>query len=187
MLDTRKSIALAVAVQAVVICATLWLYGAGSLGAEIAARNTARTASIFFALALALRSRGPEGNSAAYGFVVAHAMHFMSVAFFGWISPKAPLHELSIRSAISVTAGLTILGTLAFTISAQRRWQKKLNAVAFFLFGLVFTFATLYNGIGGRNGRLWGSVVPLPFLLAAMVWRLRSRQEPQAARAASAV
>src|ERR1700741_3250858 len=118
MLDTKKSVATAVAAQAAVIAATFWLYGSSEPGAELATRNTARAAAIFFALALALRSRQTEGASAMFGFVAAHAMHFGSVAYFSAISAKAPLHAFNLRSVISVTAGLSLLGALAFTIHA---------------------------------------------------------------------
>jgi hypothetical protein len=186
MLDTKRSVAAAVAGQIIVVAATFLVYGVSELGAELATRNTARFAAIFFALALAMRLGTAERHSTMAGFVAAHAMHFASVAYYSVISANAPLHQLSVRSAVSVIAGSTLLGTLTLTISAQRSWQKRLNTIAVFIFGFVFTFSTIFNGLGLRRAPQWGSVVPLPFLLAAMFWRLRSRPEPQSARAASA-
>lgn len=185
MLDMKKSIAIAVAVQAAVIAVTLWLYGVTD-GAELATRNTARGAAVFFAWALALRSRSGEGPRAMFGFVAAHAMHFASVAYFSAISVKAPLHQLNARSVVSVTAGLTLLGALGFTIGAQRAWQRRINIVAAFLFGFVFTFSTIFNGLGLRRAPAWGSVVPLPFLLIAMYLHFRNISRPQTTRTATA-
>jgi hypothetical protein len=132
------SILFATAANIVVAIATYIYYGWNGVGGAVAARNTARLSSVFFAVALASHFHSRFGRDYVpliKAFVAAHVVHYTTVIAF-----HAILDKLATSMFWSVSStGAILLAATALTIAKAPRTHLVLTYVVWLAFMLAFT------------------------------------------------
>jgi len=161
-----RVIAVAAFGDALVAALTLLYYGENAMGAQVAARNTARFSGFVFALALASLS-GRFGNSKALilGFVAAHYVHFGAVIHRAVVM-KYPLFMPP--GVFALAAGFTLVTLVGLLASAGSRAARSVHAICFYIVWVAFVVAF------GSNAMEYGvpSAVMLAVVLLAMAVRV---------------
>ena len=179
----RQAIFLSTA-AATAVAAAAYLYGEGSAPAlALAARNTARFSGFVFALALLARSSRFPALFAArwplfWAFIAAHGVHFAAVLVVASLDASHPLHQFTLKVAVTLAGGFGIVLTTAMTAgAADVPFHSRYHTFFFYLVALLFLVA-FASGVRTNH--------PLSiFNLGALVLVLLARALP-AKRAAQA-
>lgn len=127
------SILVATAANIVVAIATYAYYGWNAVGGAVAARNTARLSSVFFAVALAAHFHSRFGRdyvALIKAFVAAHVVHYATV-----IAYHAILDKLATPMFWGVSStGAILLATTALTLTKMPRTHLALTYVIWLAF-----------------------------------------------------
>jgi hypothetical protein len=156
---TSSAIVAAAVCTALVAAFTVLALGWGPEGAHLAARNTARIASVVFALALL--------GAPAWAFVAAQLVHYAAVASQVFVNPQAGEHLLSASGVIKSALGLL----LALSVGLTNARLPRLHEIA-----LAITTIAFLGALGFGVSR--GHRIDIMFLLAlaaAAALRLRRR------------
>ena len=155
-----------------VVGLTLYWYGVGLEGLDVATRNSARFSALVFSVALAARA-GSTGTPWMRGFVAAHLVHYATVLYQAVIDVHTRMHVLSADHVVITVAGLVLLAPLAFASPGSGSSWRRLNAVA-----VILVWGTFAGGAALNSSRYRMALVPLIPLFAALaihVYRLRIR------------
>ena len=157
----------------VVVGLTLYWYGVGLQGLDVATRSSARFSALVFAVALAMRV-GRTGTAWMRGFVAAHLVHYAAVLYQAVTDVHTRMHVLSASHSVVIVAGVMLLLPLAFASPDSTRGWRRLNAVAVFLAWGTFAGGAALNA--ARYPMALVPLIPLSAALAMHVYRLRTRR-----------
>ena len=158
---------------AVVVGLTLYWYGVGLQGLDVATRSSARFSALVFAVALAMRA-GHTGTAWMRGFVAAHLVHYAAVLYQAVTDVHTRMHVLSTSHSVVIVAGVMLLLPLAFASPDSSSGWRRLNAVA-----VILVWGTFAGGAALNAARYRIALVPLIPLFAALaihVYRLHMRR-----------
>jgi hypothetical protein len=138
----NRSIAIAAVTNSLLAIATYAYYGWNAVGAAVAARNTARFSSLFFAVALASHFHSRFGHDYVpliKAFVAAHIIHFATVVAYHQILGKlgTPMFWAT------ASTGTILLTATALTITKMPRTHL---ALTYFIW-LAFMVALASNAV----------------------------------------
>ena len=156
-----------------VVGLTLYSYGVGLEGLDVATRNSARFSALVFSVALAARA-GSTGTRWMRGFVAAHLVHYVTVLYQAVTDVHTRMHVLSAGHLVTIVAGLVLLLPLAFASPGSGSPWRRLNAVA-----VILAWGTFAGGAALNSSRYRVALAPLIPLFAALaihVYRLRVRR-----------
>ena len=155
---------------AVVVGLTVYWYGVGLQGLDVATRSSARFSALVFAVALAMRA-GHTGTAWMRGFVAAHLVHYAAVLYQAVTDVHTRMHVLSTSHSVVIVAGVMLLLPLAFASPDSSGGWRRLNAVA-----VILAWGTFAGGAALNSSRYRMALAPLIPLFAALVihvYRLR--------------
>ena len=157
----------------VVVGLTLYWYGIGLEGLDVATRNSARFSALVFSVALAARA-GTTGTPWMRGFVAAHLVHYATVLYQAVTDVHTRMHVPSADHLVIIVAGLVLLLPLAFASPGSGSSWRRLNAVA-----VILAWGTFAGGAALNSSRYRMALAPLIPLFAALAihaCRLRVRR-----------
>jgi hypothetical protein len=133
-----------------VMAASWTVYGWSVIGAHVAARNTARFSSLWFALGFAAPGlarwfRGLPGPRLVQAFVAAHVVHFAAVAMLLAGFETAHVSHNAVRSGLVVVIGSALV--IAAGLSATPPYSPGYTTVHRVLMYVIFLlfFLALVN------------------------------------------
>jgi hypothetical protein len=168
-----RNFILAAALGNMAVMAASWAwYGWNQLGMEMAARNTARLSSLWFALAFAAPgvSRWYKTLPAArmvQAFVAAHLAHFAAVSVLLFAFSTARISHDPLRVAAIIVLGSALVIATGLTAGAGASFYRAFHSLLLALIFIIFVLALVKDPFLPMR-----AVVVL--LLAGLVLRLTS-------------